>query len=115
MSKRSDADYLADILEATERILSYCQGFNYDAFMKDRIVQDAVVRNFEIIGEASKNISRESSQKYPQIPWNDFAKVRDKLIHHYFGVNLDIVWSIIETSLPQLRKHLTEILNKEVQ
>ncbi|MBU1112255.1 MAG: DUF86 domain-containing protein [Candidatus Omnitrophica bacterium] len=112
MSKRSNSEYLADILEAAKRIISYCQDINYAAFMKNRIIQDAVVRNFEIIGEASKNISSDFSQKYPQIPWNDFAKVRDKLIHHYFGVNLDIVWSIIETSLPQLRKHLTEIIKK---
>ncbi len=114
MSKRNDLDYIADILEALKRIFSYCDNLNYDQFLDDEKTQDAVVRNLEIIGEASKNISSVFSQKYSEVTWSDLAKVRDKLIHHYFGVNIDIVWSIIESSLPKLQNQLKEIYDREI-
>jgi uncharacterized protein with HEPN domain len=102
MSKRGDAELIADLREAISRIESYTQGLTYEQFMKNIKDQDAVVRNLEIIGEASKNISSAFKKKYPQIPWSDMARVRDRLIHHYFGVNLDIVWDIIKVELPSL-------------
>lgn len=115
MSKRSDFDLLLDIQEAIKRILEYGQEMSSIKFMEDIKTQDAVVRNLEIIGEASKNISSDLKNKYHKIAWSDLAKVRDKLIHHYFGVNLDIVWDIIEESLPQLSRQVQEILDKEKQ
>lgn len=82
----------------------------YDAFLTDIKTQDAVVRNLEIIGEAAKNISEETRTKYNQIPWRSMAGTRDRLIHHYFGVNLDIVWQIVTDELPRTAEHLKKIL-----
>ena len=72
-----------------------------------------MVRNLEVIGEATKNISKELKDKFPQIPWKDLAGVRDKLIHHYFGVNFDIVWNMIKQELPQVLSQLEETLKTE--
>ena len=112
MSERNNIDSLSDISEACRRILLYCRELNYSGFMNDVKTQDAVVRNLEIIGEAVKNIPSEITAKYPFIPWSDFAKLRDKLIHHYFGVNFDIVWGIIEDSLPEFLRQVEEIIKK---
>jgi uncharacterized protein with HEPN domain len=81
--------------------------------LEDKKTQDAVVRNLEIIGEAEKNISEELKGKFPQIRWKELAGVRDKLIHHYFGVNFDIVWNIIQDELPDVLSQLEEILKSE--
>jgi uncharacterized protein with HEPN domain len=74
----------------------------YEAFLGDTKTQDAVIRNLEIIGEATKNLSAELRAKYLDLPWKGMAGVRDKLIHHYFGVNLDIVWQIVANELPEV-------------
>jgi uncharacterized protein with HEPN domain len=91
MSNRTDRDFLSDIQEAIHRIATYVAGMSYETFVADIKTQDAVVRNLEIIGEATKNLSEQLLRKYPDIPWKSMAGVRDRLIHHYFGVNLDIV------------------------
>jgi len=113
MSKRGDRELLSDIQEAALRIEQYSKKLSYGQFVKDTKTQDAVVRNLEIIGEASKNISKEVKQKYREIAWSDLAKVRDKLIHHYFGVNLDIVWEIIHHGLPETLTGVSRILKKK--
>jgi uncharacterized protein with HEPN domain len=113
MSKRADADFLSDSKEAILRINTYVEKLGYDEFLEDTKTQDAVVRNLEIIGEAIKNISEELKKKYPQIRWNDLAGIRDKLIHHYFGVNFDIVWSVVKEELPKILLQLEEILKNK--
>ncbi len=113
MSERADVEFLADTKEAVLRINAYTQDLSYEQFLEDKKTQDAVVRNLEIIGEAAKNISEELKKKYPQIRWKDLAGVRDKLIHHYFGVNFDIVWNIVQQELPELLSQLEEILKNE--
>lgn len=110
MSERSDRNFISDIQEAIHRIASYTVSMTYDAFLTDIKTQDAVVRNLEIIGEAAKNISEETRTKYNQIPWRSMAGTRDRLIHHYFGVNLDIVWQIVTDELPRTTEHLKKIL-----
>jgi uncharacterized protein with HEPN domain len=110
MSERTDRDSLSDIQEAVRRITVYTTVMTYEAFMADTRTQDAVIRNLEIIGEATKNLSAELRAKYPDIPWKGMAGVRDRLIHHYFGVNLDIVWYIITTELPNVASRIKEIL-----
>lgn len=92
MSRRRDPDLVADIGAAIGRIRRYTQGLNYAAFLTDTLVQDAVVRNLEIVGEAAKGLSPEFR--------------RDRLIHHYTCVNWEIVWDVIRTKLPELERQL---------
>lgn len=112
MSKREDIDYICDIKESIKRINSYIQKINYEEYLQDIKTQDAIVRNIEIIGEAVKNISNDFKEKYTQIPWKELAGVRDRLIHHYFGVNYDVVWSIAKDDLPVLMAEIEKILGK---
>jgi len=113
MSERTDADYLSDIREAIRRITAYVAGLTYDAFLADAKTQDAVIRNLEIIGEATKNLSEELRSKHPGIPWKGMAGVRDRLIHHYFGVNLDVVWQVAVAELPEVASQLGRLLGDE--
>lgn len=110
MPKRADIDSLNDIKEAIRRINIYIENLSYEEFLKDLKTEDAVVRNLEIIGEAAKNISEELKREYSQIPWKDLAGVRDRLIHHYFGVNFDIVWNVAKKELPGIILQVEEIL-----
>lgn len=112
MSERRDIDYLGDIKEAMELIISYTQGLTFEEFIQDRKTQDAVVRNLEIIGEATKSISSSIRDKYPQIPWKKFAGLRDKVIHHYFGIKYDIVWQVRE-DLSSIISQIDEIVKME--
>lgn len=107
MSKRGNDELVEDISEATRRLEIYSQEMDYGAFLEDIKTQDAVIRNFKIIGEAAKNITDDFKEKYQNI--KDLAGIRDKLIHHYFGLNLEIVWTIIEEDLPILKKELHNI------
>jgi uncharacterized protein with HEPN domain len=84
-------------------------GMTYESFVTDSKTQDAVVRNLEILGEATKNLSNELRAKYPSVPWRNMAAARDRLIHHYFGTNLDIVWQIATVELPQVASQLETI------
>ncbi|MBI1923775.1 DUF86 domain-containing protein [Candidatus Poribacteria bacterium] len=113
--KRRDTDYLSDIQEAIKRIIAYTENLTGDAFMEDLKTQDAVTRNLEVMGEATKNLSSPLRKRYPQIPWKDLAGVRDKLIHHYFGINYEIVWKIVEEQLPVLQPQIEEVLVKETE
>ena len=101
MFKRTDGDLLSDIREAIHRITTYVTGMSYETFVGDIKTQDAVIRNLEIIGEATKNLSEQLRTEYADVPWKSMAGVRDRLVHHYFGVNLDIVWQIAAMELPQ--------------
>jgi len=106
---KDDHLYLEHIREATEAILTYTAG-GREEFMRNRLIQDGVVRNFEIIGEAAKRLSAEVQTKHPEVPWADIARFRDVLIHHYMEVDLKRVWNVIETHLPNLRKAVEELL-----
>jgi uncharacterized protein with HEPN domain len=109
---RRDLDYLADIQEAIHRILAYTQGMTWDDFLDDYRTQDAIVRNIEVIGEATKNLSDALRRQYPHIPWKVMAGARDRLIHHYFGVNNEIVWHIVQEDLPALLPQIQSILDE---
>lgn len=109
MSKREDVAIIQDIKEAIDRITSYTSQMGYEDFLQDYKTQDAVIRNIEILGEASKLLSNEAKEKHPNIPWKDIAGTRDKLIHDYFGVNIDIVWNIAKNEIPFLTTQLNDI------
>jgi len=110
MSERMDRDFLSDIREAIRRIEDYAEGMTYEAFLTDTKTQDAIIRNLEIIGEATKKLSEGLRAKYPDVPWKSMAAARDRLTHHYFGVNLDIVWQIVTAELPKVASQLEKII-----
>ena len=116
MSGRTDREFLRDIQEGIRRIREYCRtptALTYDQFRADIRTQDAVIRNLEIIGEATKNLSPDLRDKYPDVPWKGMAGIRDRLIHQYFGINLDIVWDIATGELPDLASQINRILRHE--
>lgn len=112
MSKRSDMDLLDDILICMDKIHKYIDGMTYDEFENDSKTQDAIIRNIEVIGEAVKQLSDVMKAKYPGIPWKEIAGTRDRLIHDYFGVNIDIIWEIATIDIPKLKLDIEEIKNK---
>ena len=112
MSERQVQDSLQDMLEAARRILQYIENIDFEQFQKDFKTQDAVLRNLEVLGEAAKNIPDDFRDEHPDLPWVDMARTRDRLIHHYFGVNLDVVWGIAELELPDVVAKLEEILEQ---
>ncbi len=113
MSKlRRDLDYLLDIQDAFHRSLEYIAGLSWEKYLQDRKTQDAVVRNLEILGEATKNIPEDLRAKYPAVPWREMSGTRDRLVHHYFGINQEIVWQIVQKDLPLLRLQITEIIQE---
>ncbi|NDC72852.1 MAG: DUF86 domain-containing protein [Sphingobacteriia bacterium] len=106
---KSDQVYLEHILEAISKIEIFVSGITQMDFDRNVMIQDAVIRNFEIIGEATKKISKPFIQSHPEIPWQDMAGMRDKLIHGYLDVDLEVVWKTVEIDLPLLKDLITEI------
>ena len=104
-----DKVYLAHIEEAIGKILSYTSGGRGE-FIRDPMIQDAVVRNFEIIGEAVKRLSDTTKDRQPGIAWRAVAGFRDVLIHDYMGVDVEEVWRVVETHLQALREAVRELL-----
>ena len=113
MSERADRDFLSDIQEAARRVEAYTTAMTYDEFLANTQTQDAVIRNLEIIGEATKNLSTGLRAKHPDVPWRGMAGVRDRLIHDYFGVNLDIVWQIATGELPEVKSRIEQMMADE--
>jgi uncharacterized protein with HEPN domain len=110
MTQRDIRDYLQDILNSIDLAESFIANMNFDEFQTDTKTTFAVIRALEIIGEATKNIPTATREQYPTIPWKGFTGMRDKLIHAYFGVNLEVVWDTIQQDLPQLRPVINQIL-----
>ena len=106
---KRDALYLHHILEAIQKIETYTAA-GREAFMAGSHWQDATIRQLEIIGEATKQLSRELRAQYPDVPWRRMAGLRDVLIHEYFGVDLAAVWQLTQTEIPGLRKRIEIIL-----
>ncbi len=107
---RSDIAYLRHILDAINRIGEYLQGVTEVDFHNQYLIQDGVIRQIEIIGEATKQLSKETRENYSHIPWCDIAGMRDKLTHHYFGVDMEEVWLTAQDDLPTLKREVEMIL-----
>lgn len=104
MSERQYRLYLNDILESGHAIQLYVEGITYDIFCKERMRLSAVIREFEIIGEAVGKLPETIKEKYPDVPWREIKDFRNLLIHEYFGVDLQIIWNTIQLDLPLLLK-----------
>src|SRR3989338_7014805 len=112
--KDSDIDVLVEFKDSFETFDNYMElKFFLEELIKDELKIDAIVRNFEIIGEASSNVPQEISVKYPFVEWRKIADFRNVLAHEYFGINYKIMWDIIKNKLPALQKDIQTILKKE--
>ncbi len=109
-TQRTYIMYLEDILLSINRIVEYIDSFSFDEFKLDYKTVDAVIRNFEIIGEASKNIPPEIKDKYPEVPWAEMYLMRNKVTHEYFGVDYEIIWDIAKNHLPDNKNQIESIL-----
>jgi uncharacterized protein with HEPN domain len=110
---RDESLYLADIQESCEKVMRFTRGMTYKEFGQDDLHFDAVLRNLEIIGEAVKNISEETRQRYPHIKWRKIAGFRDIVAHGYFGVNEETVWDIVENEIPTLLTTIRMMLEEK--
>ena len=112
MSTKKDKAYLRHILDAVSDIKRFMEGLTKEEFFENKEKQYAVLRALEIIGEATKNLSKEMKAKHSEIQWKDIAGMRDKLIHAYFGVNYHLIWSIVMDELPGLERQIQTILSE---
>jgi uncharacterized protein with HEPN domain len=109
MSKRTPELLLEDILESCHKIIEYTKDISFDIFVSDQKTVDAVIRNFEIIGEAANRLPDEYKDKHAEIDWFRIKGFRNRIVHDYFGIDYSIVWQIKEGYLPQLIRALTSL------
>src|SRR5689334_24998310 len=101
MSKRNPQLLIADMIESGQKIMTYTEGLTYQEFLSDSKTIDAVIRNFEIIGEAANRLTEEFKEQHPEVEWHRIRGFRNRIVHDYSGVDYEIVWQIKETFLPQ--------------
>jgi uncharacterized protein with HEPN domain len=111
MPKRDDRLLLTDIAEAGEKIIKFTRGCTFESYLADERTKDAVVRNFQVIGEASRHLSKEIIEKQTAIPWQKLIAFRNILIHEYFGIDHKLVWSIINSYLPETIERVNELVD----
>jgi uncharacterized protein with HEPN domain len=117
MRKRDFGDYIQDIQDSIDDIESFTKDMNFRQFSKDKKTINAIVRCIEIVGEAAKKIPKRLRTEYPDIPWKKMAGMRDKMIHEYFGIDLEILWKVTKDEMPALKKSIKNMLdnmNKKV-
>ncbi|MHB1252779.1 MAG: HepT-like ribonuclease domain-containing protein [Candidatus Humimicrobiaceae bacterium] len=110
MKNREYTDYLNDIYNSIKDIESFIKNLNFNEFSKDKKTLNAVIRSLEIIGEASKKIPANFKEKYPDIPWNKMLGMRNKLIHEYFGVDIEMLWIVITQDIQELKSIFKKIV-----
>lgn len=104
--------YLGDILDAIKRIESYLRGVKKEEFLDNHMMQDAVMHQIEIIGEASNNVSDEFQEKHPELPWMEMRAIRNKIVHDYREINLNVIWDTAKNDLPLLKKQVRKLLGE---
>lgn len=115
MKNRISIDYLYDIIDAIKKAEIFVEGMSFPDFEQDIKTQFAVIRSIEIIGEAAKKISDEIKTQFPRTPWKEICGIRDKLIHDYFGVDIDVIWQTLMQDLPTLKNDIEEIIESLTQ
>lgn len=112
-TERTYRMYMEDILISMNRILEYVEGFSVFDFSKDYKTVDAVIRNFEIIGEATRNVPEEVKARHPEVPWDEMYLLRNKASHEYFGIDYEIIWDIVSNYIPENRAQIEKVLSVE--
>lgn len=107
--KRDYSLFIDDILDSIRKIERYTESKTFEGFSQDEMAVDAVIRNFEIIGEAARNIPEEIKGKYPFVEWKEMLGFRNVLIHDYFGIEVESVWDTVQNNIPILKKHVLEM------
>jgi len=107
---KDDLTYIEHILDCIRKIKEFSEGFSFKEFSKNELVQDAIIRNIEVIGEVSKKISTDTKQVNLDIPWKEIAGMRDKLIHDYLGVDNEVVWKTIQEDVPMLERQIKKFI-----
>lgn len=111
MSKRDNVLLIDDMIESIHKIEKYTKDMDYDFFLNDEKTKDAVIRNFEIIGEAANRLGEDFHYRHDSIEWNRMRGFRNRIVHHYFGIDYEIVWSIIENDLGTLKNQLQKLIS----
>ena len=111
--KRNELLYLQDIYDATSKIEEFIVNMSYDEFSRDEKTQYAIIRAFEIIGEASNKISEGLKEVYFDLPWREMSGMRNKLIHEYFGINTEVIWKTTKEDIPLLKKQIKTIIDQQ--
>lgn len=109
MSRRTPKLHLEDILTAIRKVETYTRGFSFEQFQTDTKTIDAVIRNLEVLGEAARQMSRNFAVDHPEIPWEKMIGMRNKVLHEYFGVDVEILWQTIQEDLPPLREQMEKL------
>ena len=112
MSRRNPMLLIVDMIDSGQKIMAYTHAMSYDDFILDSKTVDAVIRNFEIIGEAANRLPEGFKEQYPEIEWHRIRGLRNRVVHDYSGIDYAIVWQIIESFLPQTLKKLIDIPNQ---
>ncbi|MBI2252789.1 MAG: DUF86 domain-containing protein [Armatimonadetes bacterium] len=112
MKNKDYLDYIQDILDSILEISEFIHDMKYKEFLKDKKTINAVVRSIEVIGEAVKNLSQTIKDKYQNVPWKKMSGMRDKLIHEYFGIDLEIIWKTVKEELPLIKPLILEIFKE---
>ena len=108
-----DAAYMQHMMEAISRVREYVAGKDKEDFLRERLLQDGIIRNIEIVGEAANRLSPAFADSTPEIPWREIAGMRHRLIHGYMAVNLNTVWNVVERELPKLQSQVQMILENK--
>ena len=108
--KRDYGDFIQDIFDSINDVGNFIEGMDFEDFVKDKKTIYSVVRAIEIIGEATKNVPEQIRKKYPDIPWKKIVGMRDRLVHGYFGVDLEILWETAKEDVPQLKVPVSKVI-----
>ena len=112
MRLNRDLTYLGDVLDSIQRIESYTVGVSKESFLENFMMQDALMRQIKIIGEASNGISNDFQEQHENLPWSQMRAIRNKIVHDYRGINLHVIWETVQNDLPALKKQVQNILNE---
>ena len=111
MRKIDYSVYLEHILDAIQQIEKYICDIDYEMFCQERMIHDAVLREMENVGEASRNLTKHFHEQYSEVSWSEIIGIRNKIAHQYFAIDLRIIWDTVNTDLPMLKKQVSAILN----